>query len=356
MLIAKDTVFSDKENRKLASMPGLSFASVIDGSYMEKLEKYLTDQFPVRNTCVSVKTAALRMTGEKKINGVYLADNGYLIAQQADSNDDALDRLITSINIFDSRLKNIDVNVMIVPNAVSIYENLLPFGAESDQKEILDHIHATVSENIDFIDVYDILKDNKVDGMFYKTDHHWTTRAAYLAFWQYASMNSIDLKGHEFKFYTLTGKFQGTQASECGVYSSYDDVEMCVPEGAEGSYVVNYIEEIKKTTTLFNKEKLSEKDKYQVFMGGNYSQVNINTTAGTGRNLLILKDSYANCFIPMLTPFYDKIVVVDPRYFYNNIYDVIDENKINEVLFLYNLNSFEEDNSLEDVLMNMGEE
>lgn len=153
-----------------------------------------------------------------------------------------------------------------------------------------------------------------------------------------------------YNFYDVTGNFQGTQSSNSGVYSTYETVTIGVPDNSIGTYTVEYVNEGKKTTSLFDDSKLKEKDKYQVFLGGNFAQVDITTTAGTGRNLMIIKDSYANCFIPLLTPYYDKITVIDPRYFYDDIYTLIEAYGISDVLFMYNVNSYVEDNSLEDIL------
>lgn len=153
-----------------------------------------------------------------------------------------------------------------------------------------------------------------------------------------------------YNFYDVTGSFQGTQSSNSGVYSTYETVTIGVPDNSIGTYTVEYVKEGKKTTSLFDDSKLKEKDKYQVFLGGNFAQVDITTTAGTGRNLMIIKDSYANCFIPLLTPYYDKIIVIDPRYFYDDIYTLIEAYGISDVLFMYNVNSYVEDNSLEDIL------
>ena len=47
---------------------------------------------------------------------------------------------------------------------------------------------------------------------------------------------------------------------------------------------------------------------------------------------------------------YTEIVVVDPRYYYDNIQDVIDVEGIKDVLFLYNANTFFEDSSLKMML------
>ncbi len=52
------------------------------------------------------------------------------------------------------------------------------------------------------------------------------------------------------------------------------------------------------------------------------------------KKILVIKDSYGNAFIPFLLPHYSDILVADPRYFTNNIYDAIQDNKIDEVLII----------------------
>uniref|UniRef100_UPI0037362845 DHHW family protein n=1 Tax=Frisingicoccus sp. TaxID=1918627 RepID=UPI0037362845 len=114
-------------------------------------------------------------------------------------------------------------------------------------------------------------------------------------------------------------------------------------------YIVNYVEEQKKTASLYQSEKLESYDKYAFFFGGNSPIIRISTTASTGKNLLVLKDSYANCFLPFLIPYYDEIVVIDPRYYYDDIYSEITSQNITEILFLYNANTFLEDNSISGI-------
>ena len=76
------------------------------------------------------------------------------------------------------------------------------------------------------------------------------------------------------------------------------------------------------------------------------------TEAKTDRKLLIIKDSYANSLIPFLIPYYREIVVVDPRYYYDDIEKVMKKDNITSVLFLYNGNTFVKDNSISGVLQN----
>jgi hypothetical protein len=78
----------------------------------------------------------------------------------------------------------------------------------------------------------------------------------------------------------------------------------------------------------------------------------IQTPVKSVGNLLLVKDSYANSFIPFLAQHYKKIVVVDPRYFYDDINDIIKANNISQVLFLYNGNTFFTDDSLGMMLTN----
>ena len=114
--------------------------------------------------------------------------------------------------------------------------------------------------------------------------------------------------------------------------------------------MAEYVEEGKKTATLYDKSKLIEKDEYQVFLGGDYGRINIRTMADTTNRLLVVKDSYANCLIPFLTPFYRELIIIDPEYYEGNLGDIMEENKISSVLFLYGGNTFVKDNNLGGVL------
>ena len=87
-----------------------------------------------------------------------------------------------------------------------------------------------------------------------------------------------------------------------------------------------------------------------MFGGSNHSEYTIKTPVKGNRRLLLIKDSYANSVIPYLTQYYTEIEVVDPRYYYDNIQDIIDIEGINDVLFLHNANTFFGDSSLRQML------
>ena len=68
--------------------------------------------------------------------------------------------------------------------------------------------------------------------------------------------------------------------------------------------------------------------------------------------MLVLKDSYANSFVPFLAQHYRKIVMVDPRYYFGNLEQLIQVENVQEILYLYNANTFFADTSLELALSN----
>ena len=121
------------------------------------------------------------------------------------------------------------------------------------------------------------------------------------------------------KPYAVTNDFNGTLSATSGYETGYEEpIYIYASEQTEDmpEVVVNYVNEKKKTATLYDTSKLEEKDKYAVFLGGNYPLIDIRTTADTTDRLLLIKDSYANCMIPFLTPYFREIVVFDPRYYY----------------------------------------
>ena len=132
-----------------------------------------------------------------------------------------------------------------------------------------------------------------------------------------------------------------------------DKVNVYLPEKEDSEHVVvNYVEEQEKTATLYNSEALEKKDNYEVFLKGNHPLVKIKTDARNDKTLLIFKDSYANSFIPFLVKDFSNIIVVDPRYYYEDIDKLMEQESVDEVLYLYNANTFFNDTSLSPVLNN----
>ena len=233
------------------------------------------------------------------------------------------------------------------PNASDILPDKLPEALKiPDRSEAFSAVKKALS-SYSWIDCKTIFeKQKEKDALFYRTDHHWTTRAAYLAFKNLAAQWGLGARDKNYSFYTVSDSFRGTLSSTAAVNDGADKIEICVPKKQEGRFTVLYEASGRKTATFFEKDKLLQKNQYEVFLGGNYDKVIISTAAETTASLLVFKDSYANCLLPMLTPYFSKIVVIDPRYFSDSLKGVMAETQFTHVLFLYNMNTFLGDTSL----------
>ncbi len=95
--------------------------------------------------------------------------------------------------------------------------------------------------------------------------------------------------------------------------------------------------------SIYNMDVLKGKDKYTVFFGGNHSVTDIKTPNNTGKTLLIIKDSFAHSLAPFLIKDYDRIVMLDLRYFNKSLKKYLNENEITDLLVLYSTPDFAED-------------
>lgn len=353
LLTGEDKTFSESENRVLAAMPVLSVSSLKEGTFMKEFETYLTDQFAFRDRIIGMKTAFDRITGKTKSGGVYIGKDGYLFSVPTPFDEKRVEELADSISLFADSNSESSTVFMMSPNSSYVYRDKLPDNLTlPDQSYLIkDTENCLQSERISFIDLSEVFMSEKDNvQLFYKTDHHWTTRAANIAFEELMKRWEKSTSEIKLDYFTVADSFQGTLSSKSGVNSSSDIIEICVPQGDKLTYVADFENGEKKTATLFDSAKLEQKNKYEVFAGGNYGKIVISTTSASKDTLLIIKDSYANCMLPMLTPFFAKIVVVDPRYTKEKLSAVTEENTFSHILFLYNLDTFLGDTSLKEVL------
>lgn len=351
--IIPDKTMSQSENRMLQQKPALNLATLADGSFMDKFEAYLSDQFPLRNKVISAKTTFDRIIGKKEENGVYIGKENFLFEKQTVYNESHVKNITDSINKFAKSYPKLKKGFILSPNSSYVLSEYLPTGVkESDQAQQIKDIQAQLkSSNFSWIDCVQLFANakNKTD-LFYRTDHHWTTKAAYTAFTALMKSWKINTSKIKYDFNTVSNSFQGTLSSSSGIENITDKIDICVPNAAKNSYVVSYESSGKKTATLFEKDKLNQKNQYEIFLGGNYDKVIISTNAVNRNTLLVIKDSYANCMLPMLTPYFSKIVVIDPRYISDSLSGIMKEYQFTHMLFIYNVNTFIGDTSLTDVL------
>ena len=351
-VIVPDREKSVQENRMLATKPKFRLSSLISGDYDEKFEAYMADQFVGRDMWRKLKVAVDRIGGSRLENGVYIGTNGQLLEQIEVADENHLAANIKAIKSFSESQSKIPVRMMLVPDAAKVLNHSLPALAKpEDQTQLFSMVRKDLGDSVEWIDVSTELNKHKTEKIYYKTDHHWTTLGAFYAFQAAAPSLGIDgdLSG-KYVSYTVSDSFNGMLASKSGVnLGEKEQIDIYVPTEEDTDLIVDYVDEGKRSTSLYDSSKLKEKDQYTVFLGGNSSLLDIRTVSTSTKRLLLVKDSFANSFIPFLTPYYREIVVVDPRYYSGTINDLMDSYRISEVLFLYSGNTFFKDNNISGV-------
>ena len=351
-VIVPDREKSVQENRMLSTKPKFRLSSLISGDYDEKFEAYMDDQFVGRDMWRKLKVTVDRIGGSRLENGVYIGMNGQLLEQIEVADENHLAANIKAIKSFSESQSKIPVRMMLVPDAANVLNHSLPALAKpEDQTQMFSMVRKDLGDSVEWIDVSTELNKHKTEKIYYKTDHHWTTLGAFYAFQAAAPSLGIDgdLSG-KYVSYAVSDSFNGMLASKSGVnLGEKEQIDIYVPTEEDTDLIVDYVDEGKRSTSLYDSSKLKEKDQYTVFLGGNSSLLDIRTVSTSTKRLLLVKDSFANSFIPFLTPYYREIVVVDPRYYSGTINDLMDSYRISEVLFLYSGNTFFKDNNISGV-------
>ena len=345
--ISKDRAFSDAENRSLAQRPGFSTGALADGSFFDGINSWYNDQFMARDGWISMHLWEAKRLGAKESGGVYLGKDRLLPIPETP--DEAVSaNTISAVNTFAEKHPEITVRVMLVPGAASILTDSLPKNAPvRDQLQDIRALRDQLSGSIVYLEAGDVLSAHTDEEIYYRTDHHWTSLGAYYVYEANASL--MGLTPAAFDVYTVAEDFEGTLASKSGSHAYQDSVEIYGLQDTDFKYYVSYGDDSTKICSIYKKDALDTKDKYTVFFGGNHDKIEIRTTANNGKSLLLFKDSYANCFVQFLLPGYERITIIDPRYYYGTLDSILNAG-VTDVLFLYSADTLVTDTSLADVL------
>lgn len=332
-LFGKDKVYSETERRVLENFPELSVETVLDGTFMDKLETYSLDQFPFRDAMRKIKAfAEYFVFGNSEVNDYYLSE-GHISKIEYPKNDTMLDNSAKVFNkIYEKYLKDTDAN---------IYFSMVPDkGAYlADKAGVLKIDYKTFAQDMlsrfdkaEYIDVFDMLSAED----YYFTDPHWrqekiTDIAEHLsnsmgnAFVGEYTVNELDVPfcGAYYSQAALPSK------SEKLYYLTNDIIDSCIVKNVETS--------LGTPAEMYNMEKAHGRDPYEMYLEGSRALITIeNPLADNDEHLVLFRDSFGSSIAPLLTQGYAKITVVDIRYISSDVLsNFVDFESADDVLFLY---------------------
>lgn len=178
------------------------------------------------------------------------------------------------------------------------------------------NVEQILSEHTDdgvvIVSTPDVLEPHFKTGeyLYFRTDHHWTPRAASLLAQAFLETQGVATYGYDDYRYTTRHNFYGSHATTAKQRAGLkaDDLDILIPSLPTESYTIDA--KGKQSGSVY----MVERSSYLAYLGGTLGPWRrFVSGAHTGRSCLVIGDSYSNCFIPFLMPYYDDVYSVDMR-------------------------------------------
>ena len=339
-LLMPDRYYSEREKRTLTQKPKFTVANFISGEFSDELEKYLTDQVPLRDGWVTMKTYMELAIGKRESVGVYICKDKYLMDKFTSYSKKQLVANAAALVDLQEKLaaEGISMNTILVPMAAQVLTDKLPaYAPVADYAAILQVL---TDAGVDTTDVLSALVAHSSENIYYRTDHHWTSLGAYYA---YCAWRGIEPNVDEWTQEVLCDDFYGTTWNKVPLPTV--PAEKITAWYKHINRSVSYNNGQYETDSIYERKYLSGSDQYAVFLNSNQAQTVIEGSGKSGK-LLLIKDSYGNTFSQFPVEDYAEVHVLDLRFFKGDVTEYAKENGITDTLVLYGTQSFVKDTRL----------
>lgn len=271
---------------------------------------------------------------------VIVGDSGYdyykFDKEKADNFAAAINKNVSAIG------SDATVYSMIIPGAVDI---MLPLSfldensdRTSDQAKAIRYVNSVIDESVKKVDIYPALKAHCDEQLYFKSDSHWTSLAAYYAYADWAGMKGIAVPAlSDYEKATADG-FLGNHYTytNSSAISTPETIEYYKPkakltmgEGDDGGQ------------SLF--KDVSEEDpdgKYKLFLSGNNTYTKItNADKSDDSACVLVVDSNGTVIAPYIAENYQYTHVVDYRNYGKKLKDLVDSSGATDVVFCVSMSA-----------------
>ncbi len=259
---------------------------------------------------------------------------------------ESMEKLALSVNSFSSDYDG-TVYFAAIPSSAGVYGEILPdYLTYNTEKNTIDSLYSLLDEEIRRIDAYNILKMLNDNYIYYRNDSKWTSYGAYcvyrtviqklgflpIAYDKYTIEHvTADFRGDLYN----KSQYTGTKADMLDIYT-YDKgakILSCSGYDINGNIL---------PARLYDKNYIGSNDEYRLYLGEELPIVKVRTDVNNSKKLLVIKDDYANCFIPFLAQHYSEIAVVSASYADDIKEGLINIHDYEQTLFLFGINNVDE--------------
>lgn len=238
------------------------------------------------------------------------------------------------------KIPGLKIYNLVIPNGFEFevterYKNLVKPASEA-----INAIFAAEDPEIIKVNPVDEIRKHRTEYLYFHSDHHWTSLGAYYAYRAFCEKAglvpvSLDTIPSKVKpnflgfFYRLTrSSVLKNNPDSVRYYLFPDSINFFIG----GSKSISYWAPSKMYA-----EQVSGDNSYSVFLQGDLPLCKMETQHKNGRKIAVVKESYGNAFAPWLINNYEKVIVVDSRYYSGDFIGLLKAEGINELLFLNNI-------------------
>lgn len=381
----KDATFSESEKRQLKTKPKLTISGLLDGSYVNSYREYYADTFPGREGLLESNTSlnafyyfsglssgdsaqlvvnfdsnaaqggealkdpdATAPSGQtqptegkeeppkqteppakaEQLGNVILVGDRAMDVPYGDTT--KIKRYAQAVTALANLLgDDVQTFSMPVPNSAEFYAGSAWNTGVYSQKSMFQTCKDNLGSNVTFVDAYSEIAKHTDEYIYFRTDHHWTHLGAYYGYTALCKSAGFTPEPQS-KF--QTGQWENFVGSMYTYISGYaqsailkenpDTVHYWKPHAnCETFYYTDTTlsDPVLMGTICVIREEVD--NKYLTFMGGDHP-VTIVTTDTEGPCILVIKESYGNALISWLTSHYSKIILIDPREYFDRRSDI----------------------------------
>ncbi len=354
LFMPTDTESIKNENREANTIPEMTLANIWSGEFSKGFEGFVDDNIAFRGKLMAMSdkirsrvgysgdgigriiiTTSDIGTGEAN-EGRLVLYNEYIM-EMFEKNEEAQAKYAEALNEIRATVpSNIRMYSMLVPTALEFSDPTYS-SAQDSQKEAIEFVNSRL-DGIFPVDAYSALAEDAGDSLYFKTDHHWTADGAYAAYAKYMAMSGGAVfaksdfarkeNGNFYGSLYLKAKSQLTDQAEDTIfyYDTAEKNQFEIKMRAEDN-----VTEYGVGSAMF---ELSMNN-YRLFFGSDHPFMEItNTSNPDGKTVLVIKDSYANAFLPWLCASCGKVIVIDPRSYGGKLGEEIERYSVDEVLVL----------------------
>ncbi len=351
----KNNHISNIENRTLATIPEYSKERLFNGEYFSDLENYVSDHIIGRDKIIKSYTLLnMKILGKRKINNIIIGKENTLLpyyteelSQNLENNLNNIPTMIENINKLNKSIKSYDGEFLFVglPGQSSFFRDRYQDYFENKQ-EYFDENESKMfqelgNKEINYINMNQIFAQEPNKEYYLKTDHHYSFKGSYITYVEIIKNLKDDLnlnireplKVDELNIATLENPILGSRNKQIYFLQHTDEkISIAYPKDT-----IEY-EKITDGTsdpTLYYFDNENLRPSYSIYMGGDHSEIIIDTNREGLPNLLLFGDSFTNALEPLLYYHFNQTRILDLRHYKKmDLYEYINLHKPDIVIMV----------------------